>query len=163
MFASAPVSSLQRICLPPIKMVSYHLFVSLSRFCWRPHRRITRLQKDKRFRRHRFRTGPARTGHRRVPFFGNRRICRLGIRLQNGSIGRIYCKKCHTQDIYAGDAFYHNTGNLFGTVGTCLVPHPFAAAYSYCYAAENFTACRGILAFPCLWHARHGPFLLRLT
>ena len=43
------------------------------------------------------------------------------------------------------------------------MPHPFAAAYSYCYAAENLTACRGTFAFPCLWHARNGPFLLRLT
>ena len=29
-----------------------------------------------------------------------------------------------------GGAFYHSTGNVFGTVGTCLVPHPFAGAYS---------------------------------
>ena len=116
----------------------YHVFVR------QPHRHITRLQKDNRFHRHRFRTGPARTGRGRVPFFGNHRICRLGIRLQSGSICRIYCKKRHTRDIYAGDAFYHNTGNLFGTVGTCLVPHPFAAAYSYYYAAENLTPCRNL-------------------
>ena len=63
-------------------------------------------------------------------------------------------------DIYAGDGFYHNTGNLFGTVRTHLVLHPFAAAYSYCFAAENLTACRGISAFPCLWRAHHVPFLL---